>query len=93
MSKNTFVALAGSYGIVFLLTTAWTAWQVAAHGTQDVRSPIFPALTLGALVGVVVLKVGSDRRRRTTPAIALLALASFAVVTFGVLGVWLLLSR
>lgn len=90
MSGRTFVALSGTYGILFLLTTAWTAWQVATHGAENISAPVFPAMALGALVCVVVMKVGGDRRGQTTPATASAWVVSFAAVAAAGLCVWFL---
>ncbi|MEV8221802.1 hypothetical protein AB0P16_04970 [Dietzia maris] len=90
MRKKTFAALAGTYGILFLLTTAWTAWQIATHGTENVSAPVFPAMALGALVGVVVMRIRGKRRGQATLASALAAIVSFAAVAAAGLCVWFL---
>lgn len=88
MRKKTFAALAGTYGILFLLTTARTSWQTATHGAENVSAPVFPAMALGALVSVVVIKTRGDRQGQATLATALAAIVSFAAVAAAGLWVW-----
>lgn len=63
MRERKSVALLGAFGILILLTTAWTGWQVATHRAEGVSASAFPSMTFGALVCVAVAKVGGDRRR------------------------------
>lgn len=92
MRKKTFAALAGTYGILFLLTTAWTAWQIATHGAENVSAPVFPAMALGALAGVVVIRIRGNRRGPATLASPLAAIVSFAAVAAAGLRVWFLVA-
>ena len=92
MRKKTFAALAGTYGILFLLTTAWTAWQIATHGAANVSAPVFPAMALGALVGVVVIRIRGNRQGQATLATALAAIVSFAAVAAAGLWGWFIVA-
>lgn len=92
MPKETFVAISGAFASLFVLTTVWTAWQVGTHGADQVSAPIFPAMTLGALVAVLVMKVGTDRERSRAPIMAAAAALSFVVVSLGALAAWFLLA-
>ncbi|UVE95966.1 hypothetical protein [Dietzia sp. B32] len=92
LRKKTFAALAGTYGILFLLTTAWTAWQIATHGAANVSAPVFPAMALGALVGVVVIRIRGNRQGQATLATALAAIVSFAAVAAAGLWGWFIVA-
>ncbi|MVZ89024.1 hypothetical protein GQF49_00745 [Microbacter sp. ANSKLAB05] len=90
MEEKTFVALSGAFGLLFLSSTAWTAWEVATHGAEKISAPVFPALTLGALVGVVVMRIGRSHLALSTAATALVGAMSFATATAAGLWVWFL---
>ncbi|AWH95922.1 hypothetical protein [Dietzia psychralcaliphila] len=92
MARETFVALAGAFAVLFLVTTVWTAWQVNTHGADQVSAPVFPAMTLGALLAVVVMKFGSNRGGSRALIALVAAVISFALVTFVSLGAWFLLA-
>ena len=90
MREKTFLALSGAFGILFVFTTAWTAWEVATHGAEEVSAPVFPAMALGALVSVVVMRVGSAHRALSNTATAFAGIVFFAAVPVAGLSAWFL---
>ena len=90
LRKKTFSALAGTYAVLLIIATAWSAWQIAAHGAENVSAPVFPAMALGALLGVVVMRIRSNRQGQATLATALAAIVSLAAVAAAGLWVWFL---
>jgi len=90
MRERTFVALFGAFGILFLITTVSMAREVSTHGAKEVSAPVFPAMALGALVSVVVMRVGSAHRGLSNTATAFAGIVFFAAVPGAGLSAWFL---
>ncbi|MDV8002768.1 hypothetical protein [Rhodococcus sp. IEGM 1408] len=90
MPRGTFVALVGAYAILFVLSSAWTAWQVLAHGHAGADAPMFPAMSLGALTAVLLWTWLGSKTTLRGPVVALGSTLNFLAVTLGVLAAWFL---